>query len=79
MLVGNLVKNNSLAMLATIAIVLSLAALIGYVEPSACTVPAAEGLPTCEESAAARLWASGGLFTFGVVTLLIGTIRNRKR
>jgi len=72
-------KNNSLAMLATISIVLSLATLIGYVEPSACTVPAAEGFPSCEESAAQRLWAFAGLFSFGVITLVVGSIRNRSK
>ena len=72
-------KNNTLAMVATIAIALSIASLIGYVEPTACTVVPPEGFPTCEETASQRLWTAAGLFAFGAVTLVVGTIRSKRK
>jgi hypothetical protein len=72
-------KNNTLAMVATIAIALSIASLIGYVEPTACTVVPPEGFPTCEETASQRLWTAGGLFAFGALTLLFGTLRSKRK
>ena len=72
-------KNNTLAMVATIAIALSIASLIGYVEPTACTVVPPDGFPTCEETASQRLWTAGGLFLFGAITLLVGTLRSRRK
>jgi hypothetical protein len=71
-------KNNTSAMLAVIAIALSFASLIGYIEPGTCTIAPAQGLPSCEQAATERLWGFVGLFTFGVGTLLIGTLRARR-
>lgn len=70
-------KNNTSAMLAVIAIALSFASLIGYIEPGACTIAPAQGLPSCEQEATERLWGFVGLFTFGVGTLLFGSFRTR--
>lgn len=70
-------KNNTLAMLAIIAIALSFASLVGYIEPGTCTVDSAQGLPTCEQAATERFWGFVVLFTFGVVTLAVGTVRSR--
>jgi hypothetical protein len=74
-----MMKNNTLAMVATIALALSIASLIGYVEPTACTVVPPEGFPTCEETASQRLWTAGGLFLFGAATLVVGTLRSKRR
>ena len=71
-------KNNTSAMLAIIAIALSFASLIGYIEPGTCTVAPAQGLPSCEQAANERLWGFVALFSFGVLTLLFGTLRARR-
>jgi hypothetical protein len=71
-------KNNTMAMLAIIAIAMSFASLIGYIEPGTCTVAPAQGLDTCEQAAVERLWGFVILFTFGVVTLVVGTLRARR-
>jgi uncharacterized protein (UPF0261 family) len=72
-------KNNALAMLATISIAVGLASIIGYVEPSACVVSGAEGIATCEEAASQQLWSFIGFTSFGVVTLLVSAVRSRRR
>ncbi len=72
-------KNNTMAMLAIIAIAMSFASLIGYIEPGTCTVAPAQGLSTCEQAGVERLWGFVILFTFGVVTLVVGTLRARRR
>jgi len=70
-------KNNSLAMLATIAIALGWASMIGYIDPAVC-----EGLKTgafgsCEESAQQHIVAFWVFTGFGVLTLVGGTVRAR--
>lgn len=70
-------KNNSLAMVATISLALALANLIGYIDPAVC-----EGRPTsefmnCEQAATQHTWGFWGFAIFGIVTLVAGTIRNR--
>ncbi len=70
-------KNNTLAMLAIISIALSFASLVGYIEPGTCTVDSAQGLPTCDQAATERFWGFVGLFSFGVITLVVGTVRSR--
>lgn len=72
-------KNNTLAMIATIALVLGPASMIGYIDPAVCN-----GLPTsefmsCEAAAAQHLWGFWGFTLFGAGTLLIGTMRNRRK
>lgn len=54
-------KNNSLAMLATIGAVLSLASLIGYIDPAVCVVEPAANFATCESVAHQTLTMSGAL------------------
>ena len=72
-------QNNTSAMLAIIAIALSFASLIGYIDPGTCTIEPAQGLPSCEQAANERLWGFFGLLSFGVVTLLAGTLRARRK
>ena len=72
-------KNNTMAMLAIIAIAMSFASLIGYIEPGTCTIAPAQGLASCEQAAVERLWGFVGLFSFGVITLVVGTIRQKRQ
>ena len=72
-------KNNTLAMLATISIALGVASIIGYVEPTACVVSGGDGLATCEEVASQHIWGFVGFTSFGLVTLLVGAIRSRRQ
>ncbi|MEO0313182.1 MAG: hypothetical protein RL140_412 [Actinomycetota bacterium] len=72
-------KNNSLAMLATISIAMGLASIIGYVEPTACVVSGAEVFQSCEEVANQHIWGFVGFTSFGVLTFLFGLIRSRRR
>jgi hypothetical protein len=69
-------KNNSLAMLATISLVLGLASLIGYIDPAVCTVEQSASFMTCEQAAAQHIWGFWGFTAFGIVTLVGGRIRN---
>lgn len=68
-------KNNSLAMLATIAIALGLASMIGYIDPAVCEGLKQGAFGSCEESAQQHILAFWGFTGFGVLTLVGGTIR----
>mgnify|MGYP006871988630 FL=1 len=70
-------KNNSLAMVATISLVLSIASMISYIDPAVCAGSTTEGFVTCEQAAAQHLWGFWGFMAFGIVTLVAGTIRNQ--
>jgi hypothetical protein len=71
------VKNNTLAMIATISIVLGLATMIGYLDPAVCADSNADAFVSCTEASSQHLWAFAGFTTFGVITLIVGTIRGR--
>lgn len=70
-------KNNTLAMIATISIVLGLATMIGYIDPAVCTDSNADAFVSCNQAAAQHLWAFAGFTSFGVITLVMGTVRSR--
>lgn len=72
-------KNNTLAMIATISIVLGLATMIGYLDPAVCADSNSDAFVSCSEASSQHLWAFAGFTAFGVVTLVAGTIRNRIR
>ncbi len=72
-------KNNNLAMIATISIVLGLASMIGYIDPAVCAGSPSDGFITCAEAASQHLWGFAGFTTFAIVTLVFGTIRARVR
>jgi hypothetical protein len=57
------VKNNSLAMLATIGAVLALASMIGYIDPAVCVVEPAQNFASCESVAQQTLTLAGTLAT----------------
>lgn len=70
-------KNNTLAMLATISLVFSVATLIGYVDPAVCAGSQIQDLETCQQEAASHLWVFAGFFSFGAITLIVGALKNK--
>jgi hypothetical protein len=72
-------KNNTLAMLATISLVLSVALLISYIDPTVCAGSQIQNLETCTQLANEHIWGFIGFFAFGALTLIGGSIRNRIR
>lgn len=70
-------KNNTLAMIATISIVLGLASIIGYIDPAVCPPSSGDVFITCEQAANQHLAGFIGFTVFGAVTLIVGTIRYR--
>jgi uncharacterized membrane protein len=74
-------KNNSLAMLATIAAVAALATLIGYVDPQVCAVSAEEAWMRCENIAAQTLTAFWVFFSIAGLSLIgyLSQLRKRKQ
>ena len=72
-------KNNTLAMLATISIVLGLANLIGYIDPAVCKGRQSGAFITCEQAAAQHI---GGFWIFsgiGAAVLIAGSVREALR
>jgi len=69
------VKNNSLAMLATIALVAALASMIGYIDPAVCEGIKSDGFVTCEQAAQQHIWGFWGFLSFGVLVLVGGAIK----
>ena len=72
-------KNNTLAMLATISLVLSVAMLISYIDPAVCAGSGIQDLSTCSQAASEHIWGFFGFFAFGLITLIGGAIRNKVR
>ena len=72
-------KNNTLAMLATISLAVSLALLISYIDPAVCAGSGIQSLETCTQLANEHIWGFVGFFAFGVVTIVVGTLRNRSK
>lgn len=70
-------KNNTLAMFATISLVVSLGLLISYVDPAVCAGSQLADISMCTQSASAHIWGIVGSLAFGVITLVGGTIRAR--
>lgn len=72
-------KNNTLAMIATVALVLGPASMIGYIDPAVCSGLPASDFVSCEAAAAQHLWAFAGFTIFGAGTLLISYLRFKKQ
>ena len=68
-------KNNTLAMLATIALVAAFASMIGYIDPATCTVENKDAFLTCEEAANQHIYAFWGFAGFSAVVLLSDLVR----
>jgi len=77
------VKNNSLAMLATVAGVGVLAWWVGFFDPETCSPDVQlEGWTSCEQIANQQgiaFWLLVGIFLFGVIITSIGARRKNKR
>ncbi len=71
-------KNNSIAMLATIAAVVAIASIIGFFNPETCTVEAVDGWASCEAIASQR--AIGALVFAGAALIgaVVWLIRRRR-
>ena len=72
-------KNNSAAMLATVALVGLGALLLSFFDTGTCVVPDAEGFTSCQEIADQRVWAAWILGSVFVVGLLVSISRRKKR
>ena len=68
-------KNNSLAMVATISLVAALASMIGYIDPAVCEGIKSDGFITCEQAAQQHIWGFWGFGGLGVAILVGGAIR----
>lgn len=72
-------KNNSAAMLATVALVGLGALLLSFFDTGTCVVPDAEGFITCQEIAEQRVWAAWILGAVFVGGLVVSITRKKKR
>lgn len=72
-------KNNSAAMLATVALAGLGALLLSFFDTGTCVVPDAEGFTSCQEIADQRVWAAWILGTVFVVGLVVSVSRRKKR
>lgn len=72
-------KNNSAAMLATVALAGLGALLLSFFDTGTCVVPDAEGFTSCQEIADQRVWAAWILGSVFVLGLLVSISRRKKR
>jgi hypothetical protein len=72
-------KNNSAAMLATVALVGLGALLLSFFDTGTCVVPDAEGFVSCQEIADQRVWAAWILGVIFVGGLLVSITRKKRR
>ena len=70
-------KNNTLAMLATISLAFSVATLLAYVDPLVCAGSQIQDLATCTNAAQQNLTAFAIFFGFGALTLIASAVRSR--
>jgi hypothetical protein len=72
-------KNNSAAMLATVALAGLGALLLSFFDTGTCVVPDAEGFISCQEIADQRVWAAwilGAIFVGGLLVSI--TLKKRR-
>jgi hypothetical protein len=72
------IKNNSLAMIATVALVGMLASAIGFFSPGYCTVPQQDDWTSCEAIAQQRNIGSIALFVVCLVGFSVSLSKRRK-
>jgi hypothetical protein len=72
------IKNNSLAMIATVALVGMLASAIGFFSPGYCTVPQQDDWTSCEAIAQQRNIGSIALFVVCLVGFTVSLSKRRK-
>jgi hypothetical protein len=76
---GEKLKNNSAAMLATVALAGLGALLLSFFDTGTCVVPDAEGFISCQEIANQRTWAAWILGAIFVGGLLVSISRRKRR
>ncbi len=74
-----IMKNNSAAMLATVALAGLGALLLSFFDTGTCVVPDAEGFITCQEIADQRTWAAWILGAIFVGGLVVSITRKKRR
>ncbi|NDE69235.1 MAG: hypothetical protein EB057_04100, partial [Microbacteriaceae bacterium] len=72
------IKNNSLAMIATVALVGMLASAIGFFSPGYCTVPQQDDWTSCEAIAQQRSIGSIVLFVVCLFGFAVSLSKRRK-
>jgi hypothetical protein len=72
-------KNNSAAMLATVALVGLGALLLSFFDTGTCVVPDADNFISCQEIADQRIWAAWILGAIFVGGLLVSITRKKRR
>ena len=73
------VRNDSAAMLATVALVGLGALLLSFFDTGTCVVPDAEGFTSCQDIADQRTWAAILLGAVVVIGFSVSIIRRKKR
>jgi hypothetical protein len=72
------IKNNSMAMIATVALVGILASAIGFFSPDYCTVPQNDDWTSCEAIAQQRNIGSAVLFAVCLLGFAVSLTKRRK-
>ncbi len=72
------IKNNSMAMIATVALVGMLASAIGFFSPDFCTVPQSDDWTSCEAIAQQRNIGSIVLFAVCLLGFAVSLTKRRK-
>ena len=73
------IKNNSMAMIATVALVGLLASAIGFFSPDYCTVPQGDDWTSCEAIAQQRNLGFIVLFAVCAIGFAVSLTKRRKR
>lgn len=73
------IQNNSMAMVATVALVGVFASIIGLFDPSTCIDVQAEGWTSCESIARDRQIGSWILLGLSVLGFTVSLVRRKKR
>ena len=72
-------KNNSAAMLSTVALAGLGALLLGFFDTGTCVVPDADGFISCQDIADQRVWAAWILGAVFVIGLAVSVTRKKRR
>ncbi len=72
-------RNDSAAMLATVALVGLAALLLAFFDTGTCVVPDVEGFTSCQDIANQRYWAAAILGAVVIIGFSISIIRRKKR
>jgi hypothetical protein len=73
------VRNDSAAMLATVALVGLGALLLAFFDTGTCVAPDAEGFTSCQDIADQRTWAALILGAVVIIGFSISIVRRKKR